>query len=71
MKARNTRNDKQPEPVAGKTRWERMERNTLTLELLLEAHSAAYLAENKSQRTVEWHNAAVTRYARWVRRDLY
>jgi site-specific recombinase XerD len=43
-----------------------MERRTLTLERLSELHAAAYRAENKSERTVEWHTVAIARYAKWL-----
>jgi site-specific recombinase XerD len=57
-------------PSAGKTRWERMERNTLTLDKLMQLHVAAYRAENKSERTVQWHIAVEKRYSAWVRDTL-
>jgi hypothetical protein len=54
----------------GRTKWERMERNTLSLERIAQLHVAAYRAENKSERTVEWHTEALARYATWVRNNL-
>lgn len=54
----------------GKTRWERMQRETLTLDRLVQLHSAAYRAENKSERTVEWHRAAVKRFGAWIHATL-
>ncbi len=71
MKARETRVGKKQETQPGKTRWERMEHSTFTLEHLSEAHAAAYLAENKSHRTIEWHTAAIHRFAQWVRSELH
>jgi integrase len=54
----------------GKTRWERMERSSLTLERLGALHAAAYRAENKSERTVQWHLDAIKRYGAWVCDEL-
>src|SRR5438270_439098 len=62
--------DRSPAKAQGRTRWERMERNTLTLERLSALHAAAYRAENKSERTVEWHSEAIARYAAWVEEAL-
>jgi site-specific recombinase XerD len=59
-----------PRRREGLTRWERMERETLTLERIAELHAAAYRAENKSERTVEWHTEVLTRYATWVQAEL-
>jgi integrase/recombinase XerC/integrase/recombinase XerD len=47
-----------------------MERDTLTLERIAELHAAAYRAESKSERTVEWHIVALSRYGDWVRDGL-
>lgn len=47
-----------------------MERGTFTLERLGQIHAAAYLAENKSKRTVEWHKASINRFSDWVREEL-
>jgi len=47
-----------------------MGRETLTLQRIAELHAAAYRAENKSERTVEWHTVALLRYADWVRDEV-
>lgn len=59
-----------PHGGTGRTRWERMGRETLTLDRIAELHAAAYRAENKSERTVEWHSEAIGRFARWVDQQL-
>src|SRR5262245_57118972 len=50
----------------GGTRWERMERSTLMLERIADLHATAYRAENKSERTVQWHTAALRRLGAWL-----
>lgn len=47
-----------------------MERGTLTLERLGKLHGSAYRAENKSERTVEWHTIAIRRFSEWVQEEL-
>jgi site-specific recombinase XerD len=69
MKARDTHGTPRWQAI-GKTRWERMERNAFTLDKLAEVHAAAYLAENKSRRTVEWHTVAIHRFGCWVQDTL-
>lgn len=64
----DTQNDKPKgkKTAQGRTRWEQMERAALTLERFSELHATAYRAENKSERTVDWHITAIARYSKWL-----
>src|SRR5262245_21621852 len=43
-----------------------MERSTLTLERIADLHATAYRAENKSERTVQWHTEVLKRFGVWL-----
>ena len=55
-------------PHNGETtsRWNRMKKEALTLEKISELHSAAYRAENKSDRTVSWHQLCLASFTSWL-----